>query len=54
MSRSYWLTRTSIGLNFGMQVAFAVVVGFVVVALTLFSSVVDRLRAFQLGIQDRR
>lgn len=46
MSRSYWLTRTSIGLNFGIQVAFAVVVGFVVVALTLFSSVVDRLKEF--------
>jgi putative ABC transport system permease protein len=46
MSRSYWLTRTSIGLNFGIQVGFAVVVGFVVVALTLFSSVVDRLREF--------
>jgi putative ABC transport system permease protein len=46
MSRTYWLTRTSIGLNFGIQVAFAVVVGFVVVALTLFTSVVDRLREF--------
>lgn len=46
MSRSYWLTRTSIGLNFGIQVGFAVVVGLTVVALTLFSSVVDRLREF--------
>jgi putative ABC transport system permease protein len=42
----YILTATSIGITIGTGAAFAVIVGFVIVALTMFSSVVDHLREF--------
>lgn len=40
------LTRTPIGLTFGTATLFGLVVGFVIVALTMFSAVIDNLREF--------
>jgi putative ABC transport system permease protein len=45
-TRSYLLTRTPLGMTFGTGAAFAFLVGFVIVALTMFSSVVDHIRQF--------
>jgi putative ABC transport system permease protein len=42
----YLLTQTSIGISFGVTTFFAVLVGFVIVSLSMFSSVVDNLREF--------
>lgn len=44
--RSYILTRTSIGVSFGTSTFFGLLVGFVIVALTMFSAVIDNLREF--------
>lgn len=43
---NYLLTSTSIGISFGVTTFFAVLVGFVIVSLSMFSSVVDNLREF--------
>jgi putative ABC transport system permease protein len=40
------LTKTPMGITFGMSTAFGLIVGFVIVALLLFSAVVERLREF--------
>jgi putative ABC transport system permease protein len=40
------LTRTAIGITFGTSTIFGLVIGFVIVALTMFSSVVDNIREF--------
>ncbi len=40
------LTRTPIGITFGMSALFGLVVGFVIVAMSMFSAVVDNLREF--------
>lgn len=40
------LTRTAIGVTFGTATLFGLIVGFVIVALTMFSSVLDNLREF--------
>lgn len=42
----YVLLRTPVGATLVMSTAFALVVGFVTVALTMFTSVVDRIREF--------
>ena len=42
----YILTRTAIGVTFGTATVFGLIVGFVIVALTMFSSVLDNLREF--------
>jgi putative ABC transport system permease protein len=42
----YILTRTAIGVSFGTSTLFGLIVGFVIVALTMFSSVIDNLREF--------
>lgn len=42
----YVLTRTPIGLTFGTATLFGLIVGFVIVALTMFSAVIDNLREF--------
>jgi putative ABC transport system permease protein len=42
----YVLTRTPIGTTMGTATIFGLVVGFVIVALTMFSAVVDNLREF--------
>ena len=40
------LTRTPIGITFGTSAAFGLIVGFVIVALTMFSAIVDNVREF--------
>jgi putative ABC transport system permease protein len=40
------LVKTAIGVTFGTSTLFGLVVGFVIVALSMFSSVVDNLREF--------
>lgn len=40
------LTRTPIGITFGTSTIFGLVIGFVIVSLTMFSSVVDNIREF--------
>jgi putative ABC transport system permease protein len=51
------LMRRQLGVSFGTSTAFGLVVGFVIVALTMFSSVIDNLREFgtlkALGCEDR-
>jgi putative ABC transport system permease protein len=42
----YLLTNTSIGITIGTGAFFAVLVGFIIVALTMFSAVLDHLREF--------
>ena len=42
----YVLLRTPIGVTLGSSAAFGLIVGFVIVALTMFSAVVDNLREF--------
>ncbi|MDP3279103.1 MAG: ABC transporter permease [Deltaproteobacteria bacterium] len=42
----YILTRTAIGITFGTSALFGLIVGFVIVALTMFSAVIDNLREF--------
>jgi putative ABC transport system permease protein len=44
--RSYVLKKTAIGITFGVSTLFAVIVGFVIVALSMFSAVVDNIREF--------
>ncbi len=40
------LTRTAIGITFGTSTAFGLIVGLVIVALSMFSAVVDNVREF--------
>ncbi len=43
----FWtLLRDQLGVSFGTSTAFAVIVGFVIVALSMFSAVVDNVREF--------
>jgi len=42
----YILTRTAIGLTLGISALFGLVIGFVIVALTMFSAVLDNVREF--------
>lgn len=42
----YLLTETAIGITFGTSAAFGLIVGFVIVALSMFSAVVDNIREF--------
>lgn len=44
--RTYILTQTAIGITFGTSTVFALIVGFVIVSLSMLSSVVDNLREF--------
>jgi putative ABC transport system permease protein len=43
---NYLLTESAIGISFGTSTLFALIVGFVIVGLTMFSAVVDNLREF--------
>lgn len=43
---NYILTETQLGVSFGTSTIFALIVGFVIVGLTMFSGVVDNLREF--------
>ncbi len=42
----YWLTRTGIGISFGLAAILGIVVGLAVVAQTLYASVTERLKEF--------
>ena len=42
----YWLTRTGIGISFGMAAFLGLLVGLAVVAQTLYASVAERIREF--------
>ena len=46
VSIDYWLTRTGIGLSFGAATGLGLVVGLVIVAQTLYASVLDRVHEF--------
>jgi putative ABC transport system permease protein len=42
----YLLLKTPIGVTFGISTVFALIVGFVIVALSMFSTVLDNVREF--------
>jgi putative ABC transport system permease protein len=46
MCCEYWLTRTGIGLSFGLAAFLGLLVGLAVVAQTLYSSVTERVKEF--------
>ena len=46
LSKSYWVTSTGIGLNMGITVFLGCLVGVVVVAQTLYTSVMDHFKEF--------
>jgi putative ABC transport system permease protein len=43
---NYLLTQTAIGVSFGTSTMFGLIIGFVTVSLSMFSSVVDNIRQF--------
>jgi putative ABC transport system permease protein len=45
-SRNYWITNTGLGLNMGLTVFLGCLVGIVVVAQTLYTSVMDHFKEF--------
>jgi putative ABC transport system permease protein len=42
----YWLTRTGIGISFGLATFLGLLVGLIMVAQTLFASVAERVKEF--------
>jgi len=46
MCMEYWLTRTGIGISFGLAAFLGLLVGLAVVAQTLYASVTERLKEF--------
>lgn len=46
VSINFWMTRTGLGISFGAATLLGLLVGMVVVAQTLYSSVLDRLHEF--------
>lgn len=46
ISISYWLQRTGIGISFGAATILGLIVGLVIVAQTLYASVLDRISEF--------
>jgi putative ABC transport system permease protein len=57
MCMEFWLTRTGIGLSFGLAAFLGLLVGLAVVAQTLYASVTERIREFgtlkAMGADDR-
>jgi putative ABC transport system permease protein len=57
MCMEFWLTRTGIGISFGMAAVLGLLVGLAVVAQTLYASVMERIREFgtlkAMGAGDR-
>src|SRR5438270_558117 len=53
----FWLTRTGIGISFGVAAFLGLLVGLAVVAQTLYAAVTERVREFgtlkAMGAQDR-
>lgn len=45
-SIDYWMTRTGLGISFGAATVLGVLVGLIIVAQTLYASVLDRLSEF--------
>jgi len=45
-SVKYWLTRTGLGISFGAATSLGLLVGLIIVAQTLYASVLDRLSEF--------
>lgn len=45
-SINYWLTRTGIGISFGAATGLGLIVGLIVVAQTLYASVLDRIHEY--------
>jgi putative ABC transport system permease protein len=43
---NYWLTRTGIGISFGLATFLGLLVGLVMVAQTLYASVAERVKEF--------
>ncbi|MCA9235156.1 MAG: FtsX-like permease family protein [Planctomycetales bacterium] len=58
ISIAYWLQRTGIGISFGAATVLGLFVGLVIVAQTLYASVLDRLAEFgalkAIGARDRQ
>jgi putative ABC transport system permease protein len=58
ISQDFWLTRTGIGLSFGAATLMGLLVGLVMVAQTLYASVIDRISEFAalkaMGAADRQ
>ena len=42
----FWLTRTGIGISFGLAALLGLLVGLAVVAQTLYASVTERIKEF--------
>lgn len=57
MSMEFWLTRTGIGISFGLAAVLGLLVGLAVVAQTLYASVTERIKEFgtlkAMGADDR-
>jgi putative ABC transport system permease protein len=57
MSMEFWLTRTGIGISFGLAAVLGLLVGLAVVAQTLYASVNERIKEFgtlkAMGADDR-
>ncbi|HZU34497.1 MAG TPA: ABC transporter permease [Gemmataceae bacterium] len=57
MCMEYWLTRTGIGLSFGLAALLGLLVGLAIVAQTLYASVTERIKEFgtlkAMGADDR-
>jgi putative ABC transport system permease protein len=57
MCMKYWLTRTGIGISFGLAAFLGLLVGLAVVAQTLYASVAERIKEFgtlkAMGADDR-
>lgn len=57
MAMWFWLTRTGIGISFGLAAVLGLLVGLAVVAQTLYASVAERIKEFgtlkALGADDR-
>jgi putative ABC transport system permease protein len=57
MCMYYWLTRTGIGISFGLSAILGLLVGLAVVAQTLYAAVTERLKEFgtlkAMGADDR-
>jgi putative ABC transport system permease protein len=58
ISVDYWITRTGIGISFGAATLLGLLVGMVIVAQTLYASVLDRIGEFgtlkAIGAADRQ
>jgi putative ABC transport system permease protein len=58
MSIAYWMRRTGLGISFGAATALGLLVGVLIVAQTLYASVLDRLSEFgalkAIGAADRK